>query len=200
MPRPEIVTVVGGGWSAGEIDLTRLPGLVIGVNESAVLVRCDTGLSMDRLWTEARWDAMAASGITFHIRSLALKNKPERPDWMRVFDCDVAGITLSETQQVLNGANSGMCGLNLAYTMKPRRIVLVGFDMQPGPNGEPYWHAPYPWASKNGATKPGHFERWIRQFDHAARQCADAGIEVLNVSDRSLITAFTRVKPEAVYA
>jgi len=52
---PHDITIVAGGWSVKQLDLTKLPGLIIGVNDSSVLLpRCDIALSMDRLWSEAR--------------------------------------------------------------------------------------------------------------------------------------------------
>ncbi len=200
MRRVDVVSIIAGGWSASLVDMEQLPGLVIGVNESAVLVRCDIALSMDRLWTEARWHQLEERAAPAYIRALALQNKPERPDWLQVFENDIYQPRLSETPDTLNGGNSGFCALNLAYTLKPRRIVLIGFDMSRGPNGEPYWHDPYPWAHPKGATKPGHFKRWIAQFTPAAEQCAAAGIEVLNVTTNSALTVFKRISPKDLHA
>lgn len=199
MKRVDTVSIVAGGWSASLVDKGNLPGLVIGVNESAVLVTCDIALSMDRLWTEARWAHLEERNAPAYIRLLALQNKPQRPDWLYVFDNDIHQTRLSETPDILNGGNSGFCALNLAYTMRPRRIFLIGFDMSRGPNGEPYWHAPYPWARSGGATKPGHFARWIEQFTPAAAQCAEAGIEVLNVTTNSALTVFKRIQPKELH-
>lgn len=44
------VTIVAGGWSASKVDLTILPGKIIGVNDAwKYLPRCDVVVSMDRM-------------------------------------------------------------------------------------------------------------------------------------------------------
>src|SRR4051812_47563396 len=55
----EIISVVGAGWSVSQIDLSRIPGEIIAINDSAVhLPRFDIVVSMDRLWTEHRYEWM----------------------------------------------------------------------------------------------------------------------------------------------
>jgi hypothetical protein len=73
---------------------------------------------------------------------------------------------------VLNGTNSGLCGFNLAYQMRPKQILLFGFDMKRGPNGEAHWFPDYPWAKPGGATTSGQIPRMVaavraRQSDPA---------------------------------
>jgi hypothetical protein len=52
----ETSRVVAGGWSVSQVDLSRIPGTIIAINDSAIhLPRFDIVVSMDRLWTEHRW-------------------------------------------------------------------------------------------------------------------------------------------------
>lgn len=192
---PEIVTLLGGGWSAKALDLNRLPGLVIGVNDAAVLAKCDVAVSMDRLWTEGRWGNLTRIGKPAYIRDAALKNIKEKPDWLRPFLCDYKSIRFADHPDWLNGTNSGGCALNLAYRYHPKRLYLVGFDMNRSPAGEAYWWKPYPWAP-GGATKPGKYNEWSRQFWIAAAAFKKEGIEVLNVSPTSAIDAFRKISFE----
>jgi hypothetical protein len=149
---------------------------------------------MDRLWTEHRWPRLAALAPMAYIRRSALKNIAARPPWLLAFENDHTATEMSEAPGVLNGTNSGLCALNLAYQLRPSRIWLFGFDMSHGPAGEPYWYPPYPWTGPRGGTTSGKYAVWARQFDPAAKACLAAGIEVFNVT-RGAVDAFTRIDP-----
>lgn len=177
--------MLAGGYSARRF-LDRLEGLVIGVNDAALRApRGGIALSMDRLWAEHRWDELRTrSGATW-LRRAAVKNIADRPSWLRVFDCDATSLALSDAEGVLNGTHSGLCAINLAYQMRPKRLVLIGFDMKKGPNGEAHWYPPYPWAPQ-GATSSGKFKAWAAQFDGPARQLREAGITVEVLGDTAI--------------
>jgi hypothetical protein len=150
----ETISVVAGGWSVSQIELARIPGTIIAINDSAIhLPRFDIVVSMDRLWTEYRWAELRRLQRPAHIRRAAMKSMPgEKWPWLRLFDCDHTSPVFTDQVGVLNGTNSGLCGFNLAYQMRPRKILLFGFDMKRGPNGEAHWFPDYPWAKPGGAT------------------------------------------------
>lgn len=191
---PEVVTVLGGGWSAAEIDKDKLPGFVIGINDAALLARCDVGLSMDRLWVENRVHRITERGIGIWVRRAALKNVPEHP-YMSVFDCDHTTSKFSDQSGVLNGTNSGGCGFNLAFQLRPKSINLVGFDMGRGQNGEVYWYPPYSWRP-DGGTGNARYAEWAEQFAEPMQQCERIGIHVVNVNKRETIKGMARVDPQ----
>jgi hypothetical protein len=191
---PDVVTILGGGWSAAEIDKGRLSGFVIGVNDASVLARCDAAVSMDRLWAEHRQRQLRKAGTPTWFRRAAVKNFDA---WLglTIFDCDHAESEFSDAPGTLNGTNSGGCGFNLAYQMRPKRIYLVGFDMGRGPKGECYWFPPYSWANTRGGTGDGRYREWSQQWIRPAQQCEAAGIEVINVNRRSTMPGFRNVSP-----
>ena len=90
---------------------------------------------------------------------------------------DHTSTTLSLEPGVLNGTHSGFCALNLAFHMRPKRLILVGMDMEKGPNGEHHWFPPYPWAP-NGATTSGKFKVWSDQFQTAFGQLRASGAKI----------------------
>lgn len=188
------ISILGGGWSVRGLDLKKLPGYIIGVNDAGVHATCDAIVSMDRLWTENRWPFLAERSRDTYIRSSALKNVAERPGWLHPFENDNAGKEMSESVERLNGNNSGFCALNLAYIMRPSRIRLYGFDMNRGPDGIPYWYPPYPWAKPAGGTGNARYADWAKGFDIAAKACRAAAIEVVNMSATSAITTFRKEK------
>jgi hypothetical protein len=186
------ITVLAGGWSA-RAYLDRLEGVVIGVNDAALCYPADIAVSMDRLWTEHRWDQLKRRAKPAWIRRSALKNIPERdpavrPAWLKPFVCDHTSTVFSEDDEELHGTHSGFCALNLAYVMRPQRLVLVGFDMSKGPKGEAHWFPPYEWAPQ-GATTSGKFKAWAAQFDDAAKKFKAAGVAV-EVWGQTAIPAF----------
>ncbi len=196
---PDVVSVLAGGWSVSGLDLSRLPGFVIAANDSGVRApKVDAVVTMDRLWMEYRWPRLCELGRPTWARPAALKNITSRPNWLKVFDCDWQSAEFSDDPAILNGTNSGGCALNLAYQLRPKRVVLFGFDMGRSPKtGRAYWHDDYPWRP-GGGTSPGKYAEWARQFGPAARAFAAAGIEVLNASPASRIAAFPKVDAQSV--
>lgn len=189
---PEIISVVAGGASVRAIDLAKIPGTIIAINDAVIhLPRFDIVVSMDRLWTEYRYDWMRKQQKPAVIRRSALQNLPHKWPWLASFECDHTSSHFSDQRGVLNGTNSGLCGFNLAYQERPSQILLFGFDMKRGPNGEPYWFPPYPWSDK-GATSNGKYATWSKQFAAAKASCDAAGIDVRLVGD-SAIECFPKI-------
>lgn len=193
MPRPEVVSVVGGGWSVRDIDIDLIPGTIIGVNDSAVhLPRCDIAVSMDRLWTEHRFSFLRERRALAWLRRSAVQNVNSKFPWLHVFECDHESSEFSEAPDVLNGPNSGHCAFNLAYQLRPKLIVLFGFDMGRDRNGSAYWYPPYDWTNAAGGTSSRKYQDWAARFFSAASKCKSAGIEVLNASPSSAIEVFPK--------
>lgn len=199
------ITIVGGGWSVGDIDFSKLVGHVIGVNESGLLLpRVDRIVSMDRKWTEHSWEKIKRLAVPTSLRRSAVQNiSGEELDacrlWLDIFECDNETNRFSDTPIRLNGTNSGACAMNLAYQLRPRRLFLLGFDMKRSAKGEAYWYPPYPWAAQKGGTSNGKYVAWSRQFEEAARSFKSVGTDVFNVSPQSAIGAFKKITP-AQYA
>lgn len=179
-----LMSIVGGGPSFGSIDRTKLPGEVIAVNDSAIyLPRCDYVVTMDRLWTEYRWNKIKLMDKQTWIRRSALKKFPEFAEWqnLHAFENDNGKEgQFSEDPAKLNGNNSGACALNLAYHLRPDHLWVFGIDMRQTP--KPYWYEPYPWAP-HGATKPGHYVNWAKLLEIMVKQLRAKGIHVTVVTD-----------------
>jgi hypothetical protein len=90
------------------------------------------------------------------------------------------------------GGNSGFHALNLAVQFGATRIVLVGFDMRT--DRGLHWHGRH----GNGLNNPTvrNFMSWRRVLDGAATQLAGLGIEMLNASQVSTLTAYPLVNLE----
>lgn len=193
-----VLSIVGGGWSFQGVDHKRLPGNVIAVNDAMKYLQCSISyiVSMDRLWTEHRWNDLCNLAKPTFIRRAALKNvNLFRRNWLQPFDNSLNEPLMSLDPTVLNGANSGACAINLAFTMRPKELYLFGFDMCRSSKGEVYWHPPYPWAKQSGGTGNKRYVEWATSkfLRTAAQQFMDLGTKVLNVSMESKIAVFERV-------
>lgn len=199
----EVVSIVSGGPSAALVDLSKVPGLVIGVNNAALhMQRIDAAVTMDRRWSEAHWPYFQErdGAIKLWLRPNNISNLRKLPEWPRpwvtVYQCDHRSHLMSDEPGRLNGTNSGGVALNLAYSFRPRKVYLFGFDYTASPKGAHHWFA-------NGETgrvgdypiHPNRYRNWALEFDHVAPQFSVKGIEVVNVSSISLVRAFRKVAP-----
>lgn len=203
--RADVLSVIGGGWSFGEVDHRKVPGTVIAVNDTLLHFRSQIGyvVSMDRLWTENRWESMKARCVTAYLRRSSLKKITVGEmwlPWLHTFECDRMSTTFSNTHTQLNGRNSGACALNLAYTLRPTELYLFGFDMCRDAENKAYWYPGYEWTGKGdkGGTGQRTYEAWATDFAHYAEQFKELGTRVFNVSPSSKITAFERVSAKDI--
>lgn len=175
---PETIIVLAGGKSAERFDLHKLQslGVVIGVNDAAVHVPVDIAVSMDRTWCENRYKVIKEKSVSFFAREQAFINISDRWDKLHLFSNDRLSCEMSDTPGVLNGINSGMCALNLAYTMRPKRVVALGFDC----SRTGYWYPPYEWQTApepRGVTSDWAYEQWKKGIEKVKNQFAMVGIE-----------------------
>lgn len=197
--RPDVISVVGGGWSFRYVDHAKVPGMVIGCNDAGLLLQRSVQhtVSMDRLWTENRWEQLCALKQRTWLRRSAVQNIDwMAEDWVRVFDCDHKVVDFSEEPARLNGTSTGTCALNLAHLLRPREVWLFGFDMCRSPSGEPYWYPPYPWTQSSGGTSNGKYHAWAAEFNTIALAFAQISCRVINVSEHSKIQCFTKMSPK----
>ena len=97
----------------------------------------------------------------------------------QITDADYFNWGLNDDAGSINTGNSGFGALNLAYHMRPKRVVLLGID---GTKGYFYDEAK--------VTRSLHHLPKI--FSSALPQLQAAGIEVLNGSQYSVVSCFKR--------
>lgn len=188
MPQDRII-ILAGGASIGAYDLKGLEkrGTVIGVNDSFLnFPECFAGVTMDRVWMEARADRVISSGKPFFVRNAAVKfiQDKAQAENIRLFECEETNEMSFDPEQ-LNGTSSGMCAFNLALQLKPDVIYLFGFDMNGG-----RW---YEYDFKNWDPKGNKFTKWIRQFEEIAEKIK---VPVLNVNHMSALKCFPTITYE----
>lgn len=83
--------------------------------------------------------------------------------------------------------------INIAAHRAVKRIVLIGADMDRGPEGQCHHHEPHPWP-----PKPGCWDAQMAELKLTAPLLKAKGIEVLNASLASRIDWWPKVKLEDV--
>lgn len=91
------------------------------------------------------------------------------------------------------GGHSGFHAINLAAQWGAKRLLLVGFDMRVDRGNHFFGNHPY------GANKPtpGNCEKWVKHMDRVAPALTERGIEAINCSAVSALTAFPKLSFEA---
>lgn len=116
-----------------------------------------------------KWTQDATSAERYKINRVKGINKP--------------GLGTSNIH--LNG-NSAFQAINLAYLFGSRRLLLIGFDMKLGPNGEKHWHPDHPAPMVQAQV----FGEWIHKATILAKDLAAMKCEVINCTPGSALSCF----------
>ena len=87
------------------------------------------------------------------------------------------------------GANSGYQAINLAVHMGAKRILLLGYDMQPTETGS-HWFGEHP-----DGVEPS----WMNMLQHypsLVKPLKEKGVEVINCTQSTALEVFPRGKIE----
>lgn len=189
----QMVACVAGGPSLLDSDLAALqleqiP--TIAVNNAWQRVPwADVLYAADRDW----WQWQAQEGVTdeqlpphlFGMDPLAVEYRPKLVCLKRGAD---DGLCRSP-DALASGGHSGYQAINLACHLIDWHgtILLLGYDMQPGPNGQHHWHVDHP----NGR----HVNYRARLPAYATLAAAAARypqLSIINASRSTAITVFPR--------
>lgn len=85
------------------------------------------------------------------------------------------------------GGNSGFQACNLVYHRKPKRILLLGFDMQ-DTGGKRHWFGDHKWPLRNTNVWATH----VKRMDAAAPFYKAGGVEVINCTRETALKAYRR--------
>lgn len=104
----------------------------------------------------------------------------------------------ADDRGVMQGGNSGHQAVNIALHLGASRVVLLGYDMGAGPDGELHWFGRHPAPLNN--PKVDNLARWRAALDDLAPLLTEQGVEVVNCSRRSALTAYRRAPLEEVFS
>lgn len=187
------VFVIGAGWSL--LDMTPAQKAALATKPTIALNRSFDFIPRPNIihWSDlnffetnrARLERSKATLVT--VCGLSWRRSPDR---VRRLEVPKRRGLARKPWQVHSGRTSGHTGLNLAYHLGARRIVLLGYDMGPRADGRLHWHSDVP------ADVPETYALMIPEFDLIARELAIEGVEVVNASPDSRLPQF----PKATFA
>lgn len=188
------VACLGGGPSltGADVDACRGRLRVVAVNDAyrlapwaEVLYACD-----DRWWRwqhQLRRDEIAAfAGLRYSIDPRAKR----WPGVQVLRNTGADGLEIAPTG-LRHGRNSGYQAINLAVHLGASRIVLLGYDMQRS-GGKSHWFGEHPMPGKS------LFVAFREKYASIVKPLRDAGVEVINCSRQTALTAFPQQPLEAV--
>jgi hypothetical protein len=181
----ETVVVIGGGSSLTPDDVAFCRGKarVIAIKEAIELAPwADALYACDDKWWRFHAGYPAFTGLKFAL-------EPQSVAWPGVQVLRNAGddgLELDPTA-LRTGHNSGYQAVNLAVHLGVSKIVLLGFDMWRGPSGKQNWF------DKPGLHVDSPYPLFLMRFASIVEPLKAAGVEVVNASRFTVLTAFPRV-------
>lgn len=100
----------------------------------------------------------------------------------------------TKSNQVCWNYDSGGAAINLAVQLGAKRIILVGYDMKPGPNGEKRWHGEH--TKTNGKIANQPYDRFLKSYGQIAKDADKLGVEIINANPWSALDQFPKANVE----
>jgi hypothetical protein len=95
---------------------------------------------------------------------------------------------------IIYGNNSGYQALNIAYLMGFRTIVLAGYNMQPGPQGQAHFFGPHP----KPLSRSTNYRGFIERYKTIPPRLKALGLRIVNTTPNSALTFFESKALKAV--
>lgn len=194
----ETFVVIGGGSSLTPEDCAYVRGKarVIGIKEAVVCSTqpapapwADVLYAADAKWWKYMQGAPSYTGLKYGIEQGSAAPQREWPGVQYLRNTGNQGLEL-DPSGLRTGFNSGYQGINLAVHLGAARIVLLGFDMWRGPKGDQNWFGRHP------AHIESPYPLFLQAFGTIVEPLKAAGVEVVNASRFTLLTAFPQVPLE----
>lgn len=175
--------VVASGPSAIDHDMEMARGraFVLAVNSSWRLAPwADALYACDPEW----WESGEADGFA----GMRISRRDAGGEYKIDLSRTSRGLVLDPPGTVTKVPGSGIQAANLAVQFGATRIGLIGFDASVAV--ETHWHGKHRAGLKNPSA--GLAASWRESLDAMAAVFAEAGVEVVNISATSALTAYPR--------
>jgi hypothetical protein len=173
----------GPSLTAEDVDYCRgKVDAAIAVNTSYQLVPWASAIhAADWLWWHWHRGVPSFTGLKFTLERQATR-------WPGVQLLRKTGKEGLEQKPdgLKTGKNSGYQAIGIAYHAGAKRIVLLGYDMQRGFNGKQHWHDDHP------VDRGMNLGVYARMFDSLTGPMQKYGVEVINCTRATALTAFPR--------
>jgi hypothetical protein len=189
----ETVVIVASGPSLSQEQLdvaTESGARVLGIKDNyRLLPDMDLLYNCDQWWWDEYIDDVRAS-VDCPMVTQDRMSAANYRDLLWVEGIKEKGLSADPTA-IHTGCNSGYQAINLAVHLGVKRIILLGYDMQPA-GGCDHWFGAHP----HGRRPP--FWMMIPCFDTIVEPLRRLGIEVVNCSPNSALGAFPKARIEEV--
>ena len=192
-----VCLATGPSLTQADVDACRNIGRVVAVNDAHRLAPwADALYSSDRYW----WTHH--KGVPrFMGQRCGIEHTPGRAD-KRLMKLGVMvfrntgheGVETAPDGLRTCANNSGGAALNLAVHLGAKRVILLGYDMGYGASEKRHFFGDHP----VGLSNQHNFPAWRRAFDTMVEPLKALGIEVLNCSRVTALSAFPVVQLESV--
>jgi len=188
----ETVVCIGGGPSLTPEDVLRVYGRrVIAINDAYRLAPwADVLYAADKKWIDWHDGVPMFMGPKYTVES---REQTDRPDWHVLRLTGPLGLE-RDANGLRSGHNGGYQAINLAVHLGASRIVLLGYDMAPNPDGPSHWFGEHP------DKRPSPYPEMREAFDSLVDPLKAIGVEVVNCSRRTALTAFPMRTLDEVFA
>lgn len=95
------------------------------------------------------------------------------------------------------GSNSGYQAINLAYLLGASKIILLGYDMQRD-GDQVHFFGDHPYHKPGGGPHNSLMKDWCEKFVALAIDLKSEGVEVINATRKTVLTAFKQQDLESI--
>lgn len=95
------------------------------------------------------------------------------------------------------GSNSGYQAINLAYLLGAQRIILLGYDMHRS-DDKAHFFGNHPYHKPSGGPNDSLMLDWCDKFNQLAYDLDKEGVEVINATRKTVLTAFKLQELESI--
>lgn len=178
----------GPSLTSADAELARACAKTIVINDAVrVMPFADVLYSSDQYWLPKQNGVPTFRGLKFAVapRQGQARHPFEKwPDIQVVANTGYDGLETSPTG-LRTGKNSGYAAINLAVHLGAARILLLGYDMGIGPNGEAHF---------DGLKKPNPpYESFRAVYKTLVEPLRSLGVVVVNCSRQTALTVFPRL-------
>lgn len=183
----ETAVILAGGPSLTQKDVDAVRGRarVLAIKDAVRLAPwADALYACDGKWWK-RWGA----GLRFEGLKYSLEY-PQAPLAGVLANTGPKGLEL-DPSGIRTGKNSGYQAINLAVHLGVRRVILLGYDMQPAEDGRHHWFGAHPYSTNN----PPYWA-FLDLWPSIVEPLKAVGVEVVNATRRTALDCFPKVSLE----
>ncbi len=191
----ETLFLIGGGPSLKKVDLEPLQKIqdrvIVCNNAYKLFPYAFNSHHADYIWwdwhKDVYFDIYKGPNPTTH--GIGAGSRNAYPEQMRRFrkPDGKGGGQLSDNFPIVYGFCAGMHIINIAYILGASRLILLGYDLKAGAEGETQWHNEH----QRETTTVHWTKTMLPEFDYVARHFEETGaVKVFNANPDSAIRGF----------